>query len=397
VALPDGWSAAAQRHWAAGARQPAIDAVLAQINAAGPRKPVALVLQLAYYVFLCGDPAAAAQFLAMARAEHPRHPELLQNLAVCLSRAGRPAEAIAAWRDFLAVAPATPLAYDGLASCHYALGQFDAAAAAGTQALLLKDTLHGAPRPGWRLPAGTPQAFAAAPGKHDVVAFSLWGANPRYLRGALDNALAMPSVYPGWRMRCHVDATVPAALCEALAGLGVDLRIEPPGQSLRRKLCWRFGVANDAGVGRFLVRDIDSLVGPRERAAVDAWIASDRWFHVLRDWWVHTDLVLAGLWGGVAGVLPGLGRLLEAYAPTHMETPNVDQWFLRDAVWGCIRQSVLVHDRCFAVPGALPWPQPAPPGNEHVGQDVFSARRAEQEERLRDWLPRLPCLALPPG
>jgi hypothetical protein len=395
VALPQGWDEAAQRHWLAGARQPAIDAVLARINAALPPKPVGLVLQFAYYLFLCGDAATAAQVLSMGRAAHPRHPELLQNLAVCLSRAGRPAEATGAWRDFLAVAPETPLAHDGLAACHYALGQFDAAAAAGTRALVLKDAQHGRPRPGWRLPAGTPEAFAAAPGKRPVVAFSLWGANPRYLRGALDNALAMPTVYPGWQMRCHVDDTVPPELREALAGLGVDLRHEPAGQSARRKLCWRFGVANDPAVGRFLVRDIDSLVGPRERAAVDAWIASDRWFHVMRDWWVHTDLVLAGLWGGVAGVLPDLGALLDAYAPAHMETPNIDQWFLRDELWGCLRQSVLVHDRCFAVPGAQPWPLPAPPGNVHVGQDVFSARRAKQEERLHDWLPRLRCLQLP--
>jgi Tetratricopeptide repeat len=397
VALPQGWNAAAQQHWSAGARQPAIDAVLAQINAAGPRKPVALVLQLAYYLFLCGDPAAAAQVLTTARGTHPRHPELLQNLAVCLSRAGRPAEAIAAWQDFLAVAPETPLAHDGLAACHYALGRFEAAAASGARSLVLKDALHGRAPRGWRLPAGTPQAFAGAPGKRDVIAFSLWGEQPRYLRGALDNALAVPALYPGWQMRCHVDATVPAELRAALAGLGVDVRLEPPGQSLRRRLCWRFGVANDPSVGRFLVRDIDSLVGPRERAAVDAWIASDRWFHVLRDWWVHTDLVLAGLWGGVAGVLPDLAALLARYAPSHMETPNIDQWFLRDELWGCIRQGVLVHDRCFAVPGALPWPQPAPPGNEHVGQDVFSARRAQQEERLRDWLPRLRCLQVPPA
>lgn len=37
-------------------------------------------------------------------------------------------------------------------------------------------------------------------------------------------------------------------------------------------------------------------------------------------------------------------------------------------------------------------PQVAPPGNEHVGQDLFRARGDQQAIRLAPWIARLPCL-----
>ena len=51
----------------------------------------------------------------------------------------------------------------------------------------------------------------------------------------------------------------------------------------------------------------------------------------MRDWWTHTDLVLAGMWGGVAGVLPDLRTMFNKYRSRHAETPHWDQWFLRIA------------------------------------------------------------------
>jgi len=112
----------------------------------------------------------------------------------------------------------------------------------------------------------------------------------------------------------------------------------------------------------------------------------------MRDWWTHTDPMLAGLWGGIAGVLPPLHGLLTEYQTAVMETPNVDQWFLRDMVWPLMREHCLVHDRCFSMPGSLPWPTPTPAGLEHVGQDAHAADARAQEARLLPYLHRLPPL-----
>jgi hypothetical protein len=37
----------------------------------------------------------------------------------------------------------------------------------------------------------------------------------------------------------------------------------------------------------------------------------------IRDGWTHTDLMLAGMWGGVAGALPDLQTQADRYVPPH--------------------------------------------------------------------------------
>lgn len=380
---PHTWHTQAHALWSAGQHQAALDTLLADLNAQGERRSSDRVLQLIYYIIQRGDWRSAAHFLAMQHASDPAHDEVLLNLAACLSRSGQHAQAVDHARRYLTRHPEHPLAWDILTNSLHASGQPEEASRAGTRALQIKDD---ASHPPSGLSLHTPPPAAERP---SVIAYSLWGRQPTYLRGALDNLLAAPTLYPGWQVRIYLDDSVPADWQALLRELGADLRLQPAGQITRQKLCWRFHVANDPGVHRFLVRDIDSVLTARERAAVDAWIASGRSFHVMRDWWTHTDLMLAGMWGGLAGRLPSIAELLATYRPAAMETPNVDQWFLRDRVWPLLRDDCLVHDRCFRMAGAQPWPTPDPPGTEHVGQDECAANPQAQAERLRPWLARL--------
>ena len=385
---PADWNPAALAHWRAGQRASAINAVLAALNQAGSPAPDALVLQLAYYVFLIGDPAGAAGFLRRQWADRPVNAEVLLNLVVCLSRSGQVDEALARAQEFQARFPDDAVLHDALCSILSRLGRFDEARREGTQALVLKHAAAGPPPQGWGLPQGhTAASWVGQPGKQPVIAFSLWGANPRYLHGALHNLLAARQHYPGWTLRFYVDDTVPVAWQQQITRLQGQVVQQAPGQSTLQRLAWRFQVANDPQVGYFLVRDVDSVLSARERRAVDAFMASGSWFHVMRDWWTHTDLMLAGMWGGVAGVLPDMKTLLRAYRPATMETPNIDQWFLRDVVWPYVAPHCLMHDRCFGMPGAQPWPDPDPPGQTHVGQDEHGARPAAQLALITPYLP----------
>lgn len=387
-----GWHAVADSLWKAGNQQAAMAALLTELNRHGHNKPSPMVLQLAYYMFQLGDWQAAAGCLSLQHAADPGSDQVLLNLAACLSRAGRTPEAVQRARDYLARDANEPLAWDILCNGLHSLGQEAEAAEAGTQALMLKDRISTAAH---ALGASSPPALVAsaqdAARSVDVIAFSLWGAEPRYLWGALDNLLAAKSLFQGWQVRISVDETVPAAWQAAFVELGATLEHQAAGQTLRQRLCWRFLVANDPTVRRFLVRDIDSVLNPRDQAAVAAWLNSGKRFHVMRDWWTHTDLILAGMWGGMAGVLPRIDELLAKYRPRAMETPNVDQWFLRDCVWPFLRDDCLVHDRCFHPPGRQPWPVPAPAGNLHVGQNEHASRPGEQQKRLQGWISRLPA------
>lgn len=395
--LAPGWDAEAHRHWLAGNRDAAIGTLLSRINACPGVKPLPLVLQLVYYVFLIGDYRAVAGFLERVRADYPRNVDLLTNLGVAYSRSGDHARAAECMRAVLSVDPNIAVAHDSLANSLSAMGNLDEARHAGTRALVLKDAAGKAGGSRLHPPASGPARWLAARSKPNVISFSLWGGNPRYLRGAIDNALAAPAIYPDWHLRYHVDTTVPADVQAALRGLGAEVILEAADQPIRERLAWRFKVANDPDVGRFLVRDADSVLNEREAWAVAQWIASDVWFHAMRDWWTHTDLLLAGMWGGVAGILPGLGAMLRRYKSPTMETLNIDQHFLRDQIWPLVRNHCLVHDRCFSAPGTRRWDLPDPAGNTHVGQDVFTARHAEQELRLGAWIENVPSLRLPPA
>jgi hypothetical protein len=388
---PKGWDVQAHDLWKEGMRAEAVQRVLVPINETPEAPPKPLLTQFAYYLFLLPDYAAAAGVLGRAHALYPDDLEVHGNLATAQSRAKDHKAAIATAESYIARGGNNPNIYDMLANSQYRAGNMAAAKSAGERALAIKDNNTSVP-PGRALRAIPPDFESKA----RVIAFSLWGSNPRYLRGSLHNVIAAKEIYPGWTCRFYVDASVDAGFREVLASLGADV-CEQPVDGMQQRLSRRFAVANDPAVGRFLVRDCDSVVNAREAKAVDDWIASGKSFHIMRDWWTHTDPVLAGMWGGIAGVLPSVGNLLASYKSKHLETPNWDQWFLRDCVWPLIRDHALIHDRYFASRNAVPFPGDMPPGNTHVGQDEFAARRGLQKTFLGTWIEKLPVLRMPDG
>ena len=382
--------------WEDGDRMAAISALLERINDTRPKVPKALGLQFVYYLFLLGDLPQAEHYLRILLAIHPNDPEIIENLAVVLKRQDKSRPAMALFLQVVQANCNSTNAWDGLASCFADESRFEDAKMAGERSLSLK-TQAAKPLADWQVPTVTTKQFLeqqrqAGNAVQNVISFSLWGSTPRYLRGALRNALLIPEIYPGWKSRFYIDETVPHDFQSILFALGCDLRLMPEKQSLRQKLCWRFLVANDPSVGRFLVRDCDSVVSQREVAAVQQWIGSECWFHVMRDWWTHTDPILAGMWGGISGVLPDLTELLTAYRPKAKETANVDQWFLRDVLWGSVKHSAFVHDRCFRCPGSYEWPTATPAGNSHVGMNEHAVETERQSLWLSGWIKSYPHL-----
>jgi hypothetical protein len=386
---PIGWDEDAHRLWQADKRAEAIQRLLVPLNATPEKPPKPLLAQFAYYLFLLPDYSAAANVLARALSLYPDDMQIHLNLATAQSRAKDHVAAVATAEAYVAKGGNDPNIFDMFAHSQYRLGKLDEARKGGERALAIKDDGAVAP-PGLKL-SPIPADLEAKP---KVIAFSLWGSNPRYLRGALHNVIAARDIYPGWTCRFYVDSSVDADFQAALRELGADV-LEHRIFGMPQRLSRRFAVADDPNVGRFMVRDCDSVVNAREAVAVSEWIASGKPFHVMRDWWTHTDPMLAGMWGGIAGVLPSMRSLLGAYKPKHIETPNWDQWFLRDSVWALVRDHALIHDRYFASRNAVPFPGQAPRGNYHVGQDEFVVRRAEQRAVLTDWIEKLPILKLP--
>ena len=383
--VPKGWDRQAHDHWQAGRRQPAIEGLFKLLNS--PADSADLALQIGYYLFLENACGPACAILEQAASRHRDHAELLLNLAVLQSRTGAHASAQASLERYLELGGDDPAAYDGLCAACHKLGDDESARRWGEKAIEKKEWVAAEAFPSIVL--GEPRTIG-----RDIIAFSLWGRHPRYLRGALHNAVRAASVYPGFRCRFYVDRSVPQDLLAALEGAGAELLVEEGEPSTRHRLTRRFLVADDPGVARYLVRDCDSLINEREASAVAAWIESGKPFHVMRDWWTHTDPILAGMWGGVGAVLPAMGPLIESYRSKQVETPNWDQWFLRDRLWPSIKSSALVHDRMFGTEESLEFPGPEPQGNFHVGQNEFAVRQAEQARELAQFKDSVPSLKL---
>ena len=313
---------------------------------------------------------AAADAYRQALSLDPAEVSALYNLGIALTKTGRTEEAFAVLRRAARLDPGHIAVRDALV---LALEPHNPAEAAlwSADALALKQLRANAEVP--PLPAAP---IAPAARTRNIVAFSLWGTQEVYIQGALANAKAVPAVFPGWTCRFYHDDSVPRPVQEELTRLGAETVAMPAGSGRSHGLFWRFLASDDPTVARFLCRDCDSRPTMREKAAVDAWIASGLPFHVMRDHVLHTDLILAGMWGGMAGLLPPLAPVIDAAADREADLWQ-DQRFLAEWVWPRIQDRVLVHDSVHPMAGHPFPPAPEDPVSPHIGAKVLQLRIAD--------------------
>src|SRR5262249_9068643 len=114
-----------------------------------------------------------------------------------------------------------------------------------------------------------------------VIAFSLYGNGPLYVKGMLNNIRLAPYIYPGWDVVVYADPAADAALHKLepwKAPAQVILRPTPIGHE---GMFWRFDAIGLPEVERAIFRDADSRLNAREKAAVDEWIADGTAAHVM--------------------------------------------------------------------------------------------------------------------
>ncbi|MGA3005375.1 MAG: tetratricopeptide repeat protein [Acetobacteraceae bacterium] len=351
----------------------AIDLQLKVVAAGPPTANDALFLAL--MLFATRDLAGGIGVLRDSLVQFPDNPALHENLAVCLVTSGQLEAAVAACHRALALGSASPNVHDCLCDALNRLGQTEAGIAAGRTALEAKHLRFGGREPIVRIPPAPPPPFNPGNPAANVISYCLWGNEPRYLAPLQESVRILPHLFPAWSMRVYYDTTVDHHYITDLGKRGVQLRqmILPQGQPGYRRLLWRFEVIRDPSVQRFLIRDADALLNIKERVAVDAWLQSDYYFHAMRDWHSHTDLILAGMWGGVGNILPSPTELFRASTSWRVENNHVDQDILSDTVWPTICHSILIHDSVFTgTLGSVPFPPFGQlPAGSHIGQNAF--------------------------
>lgn len=206
-----------------------------------------------------------------------------------------------------------------------------------------------------------------------VVAYSLWGDNPKYTVGAIRNAELVRKMYPGWEARFYVGQSVPKDILSSLRANDANvIEMNEPGDW--RGMFWRFEAAGDPDVEVMVSRDCDSRISQREVAAVNQWLSSGAMFHIMRDHPWHGTPILGGMWGVKAPLLRNIKDLMSQFDKGDFW--QVDQNFLK-LLYPHIAQHAMVHDDFFE---KKPWPLPRI-GLEFVGQ-VFDENEVTVQEHL---------------
>jgi tetratricopeptide (TPR) repeat protein len=304
----------------------------------------------------------------------PDNPRWQKAVIATLSNMKRYDEAIVRGTRYLERHAEDLTVLDALKVAHFYIGKTDEAIRLGQRAIALRDAqaCRNAPPMVLTEPRQPPVA-------ESVISFSLWGAAPFYGYGAMINLILSRTVYPGWRCRFYVDATVPRACAAFLADNGADVRNmedEYPGVGLFQ----RFLVMNDRTVGRFLVRDCDARLSAAEADLVRQWIDSGYPFHAVRDHVLHNELMIGCLWGGRTDCGIDIVALMHRYftaGPTAKY--GHDQMMLGRMVWPLIRSRCLVHDKFYRLDGVHTVPLADPRSHFGAGHQNMGMVLAEVE------------------
>ncbi|MFK7945929.1 MAG: hypothetical protein AB8B85_23885 [Paracoccaceae bacterium] len=240
----------------------------------------------------------------------------------------------------------------------------------GQRALDEKDKALGTPVPITLIEGGSKK----------ILSFSLFGTGEIYLMGALANARLWVQMVPDWTCRFYLAPDVPEGIGKALQQLGAEtiLQSDPKIPAYLA----RFLPLQDPQVARFACRDVDCRPTAREVDILREWEKTAHAFHLIRNSPLHTDLVLAGLWGGMP--IEGFDLKTEIAACFPKGASNkygLDQRFLEHRIWARIRSSLLTHDQHYRLTGIETRPVDDPDlGGGH--QDIKAVRRELAELRI---------------
>lgn len=194
-----------------------------------------------------------------------------------------------------------------------------------------------------------------------IISFSVWGHDPKYAEAAYANLQLQPEIYPGWTCRFYIDESVPLSVINKLKPIPdrpCEMVLMPPSDG-NYGLFWRFEPLKDISIDRFIVRDSDSRLNPREAAAVKEWEESGLEFHIMRDNVQHGAKICGGMWGAT-------NKFIEKIAPVYDQEKekfirsipfnqlygaangrgkyfNTDQPFLWQYIWPRIINSHIAH------------------------------------------------------
>lgn len=188
-----------------------------------------------------------------------------------------------------------------------------------------------------------------------IISFSVYGDNPKYTNAALKNLDLQPEIYPDWICRFYVDDKVPAEIISEMESKGAEV-IRKGKAKGHLAMFWRFEPLKDETIERFIVRDSDSRLNPREASAVQEWVESGKEFHIMRDHPQHGAKICGGMWGATSNFIKKESKIFDSEIESYIRSIpfqniysdrgayfNTDQPWLWKYIWPKIINSHIAH------------------------------------------------------
>lgn len=208
-----------------------------------------------------------------------------------------------------------------------------------------------------------------------IISYSLWGNNPKYTIGAINNVKLAKEIYPGWISRFYIGKSVPNNIVNSLIENDAEI-VEMDSEGDWTGMFWRFYPAGEDDVEVMISRDTDSRLSIREKVAVDTWLESGRSFHIMRDHPAHNAYIMGGMWGAKGSILKEIKKMIDEYQKDNFW--QIDQNFLAQKIYPIIKDNVCVHDEFFQ---KIPFPT-IRKNYEFVG-DVFDENNVRHPEHWK--------------
>lgn len=190
--------------------------------------------------------------------------------------------------------------------------------------------------------------------KNVVFSFSLWGTNPKYTEGMIQNARQIEQQFPTARVWVYMAEDVPTGIKARLTECSNVAIVPIKRQEGALSMFDRFTAIDDSDCDIMFVRDADSRVHDRDAACVYDFLASDKALHVIRDHYHHKSRIMGGMWGfRKQKDMPSLKSLIEKWRATNPYRIDYycDQHFLNEVVYPMHNKNMMVHDRNNTVEG----------------------------------------------
>ena len=245
-----------------------------------------------------------------------------------------------------------------------------------------------------------------------IISLSVFGNDPLFTRGAVNNVKVARLVYPGWTVRIYVDKTVPKKDIDDMLNEGAQVYFVESGitEGLARTL-WRFLPAGEPV--KMISRDADSRVNSKEAWAISEWCKSGKKYHTMWDNSSvedgHFNPMLGGMWGTSATcketgkpiscvpfskekckaipAVPGIAELIMKWVhdPINKNIRGIDEKFLRFNLFPDTVNDFKTHGRGIDPVKGEPFRYELRGRGQHVGVRIDIGSKQDKEKNWKKY------------